>query len=895
MPVVYRLLQLAGLFLLLSSGLIGQSTLSLEVKEEPLGRVLFALSEQSNYAISFNSRWPETEAAISVQFENITLEEALERCLQGSGLGYRLTGRRISLFRLTPQRITISGYLEDAVSGERLVAGSVLDTGSGRGTLTNGYGFFSLQIPASSAELQFSYLGYELQIREVNKGTETGSLRIRLKADARLPEIVVKASEQTPEAPASSASKQYYRQQLLDQRGPGGEADVFDLLYRTTDSQRGADGLGGLFVRGGGADQNLVLLDDTPVFQPAHAFGLFSVINPDIIRSATFYQDGFPARYGGRLSSVMDIRSREGNTQHTTGSAEVNTFTTKLLLEIPTVKDKGGILLAARRTHLDPFLESYSRIQKELNDEIGATRYHFYDLNLKAHHSISDRDRLYLSVYRGGDVLTSDLYTAFSFLTEDGGDAFYEEDASQDLRWGNSIGSLRWNHLFNDQLFVNTTLTYSRFAYQSVNFSDIRESAPLDTLDVFYVGQFESLIQDFRLKVDADYYAGDHHLTFGASALSRRFIPGAIVDQIEQDSIGEKEIVSLVEEQLAFPGFEAGEFALYAGDEIKWSNGWSLMAGLRLSAFTYDGQFWLLPEPRFSLGWQKMRVASLRLSLSRMNQYLHLLSSSGASLPTDLWVPASRRFGPQSAWQTSLAGEWIATEQWTISGNAYYKHFQNLVTYDDEVRFPELAENLAEFWEEEVVSGEGNSLGFSTTVEYSKEKIFLSGSYLYQRSLRQFNELNFGESFPFSFDRPHKLSFRFRQKLSPSFDLFGQWEISSGRPVTLVRTVGYFEPLNNFPAFDEEQLTDLNDYRLPVFHRFDLSGRFRWSGQKTTQEIRLGVSNLYNRKNVYFAYEADGFSDGLGPEFREETSLPLLPMLSYRIAFSGADAGSRIK
>lgn len=854
-----------------------EQPISFDATNESLFILLSLVSEQADVGFSYNGNWPEFRTTITLTVKELSAKEVLDLIFQRTSLTYEATEDLISISR---KKIIISGYLEDASSGERLVGGSVFAPKSRRGMITNSYGFYSLELPASDSLVQFSYLGYET----ASKALPFSGI-VRLQPAGDLPEVEVIAYPEIDDnisGGSMNGERRITGRQLRRHGGLGGEASLFDLLHQSTDSQRGADGLGGLFVRGGGADQNLVLLDDVPIFQPSHAFGLFSAINPAILRSATFFQDGFPARYGGRLASVLDVRSREGNTEHTSAEIAFSSFSTKLSLEVPTFSKQGALLLAGRRTHIDPLLTSISRRRKSQEGSEGKVHYDFYDLNLKWHHTLSKNDKIYLSGYRGGDAYDNFNYTIYD-LEEDGQPYDYEENLEQELVWGNTSGTLRWNHLFNDQLFANTTLTYGKYRYLSYNLLDIQESSTTDTINSFQFGRFESVIRDINLKVDVDYYQGNHHYRIGAFALARRFLPGATLDEYSEDTVRVEEILSYSEEQLNYPHFNSAEGGIYLEDQWALSPNWRLTSGLRLTAYRFEATTFLRPQPRLTLGWQQGNRFSGRISVDRMIQPLHLLTNSGANLPTDLWLPATDSFTPQDSWQVSMAGGWSPQPKWDFQFNTYYKIMRKLSRYPDEINWPGLEENPVQFLEDQLLQGDGTSYGASLKFQFITDRQTLSGGYFFNRSLREYADLNGGRTFPFSFDRPHKVVLNLEQQLTQKLRLHAHWEYTSGRPITLLQIDEVFDPLANFPTFFYEQLTDLNDFRLPAYHRLDVALEWRWK-KKRPQKLRIGVYNAYNRANAYYAYDYEDPSS-TAIEERQVRSLPILPSLSYSIKF----------
>jgi len=858
---------------------------SFQAENASRSTILFYLSDDIGFDLGFDGKLPGMRQKIMIDAKDVPLSVLIRQILEGTNLTFTVKERRIVLRLKPPSYFTFSGFLEDASSGERLVAGSVYDPSSGRGTITNSYGFFSLQLPAGERTVQFSYLGFQTKIIMLDLQEATTKV-VHLNTDNNLPEIVVTSGEDDAQGQLIALGRQYTGAALRRQRSLGGEASLFDLIHQNTASQRGADGLGGLFVRGGGADQNLVLLDDVPIFQPSHSFGLFSVINPAIMRSAKFYQDGIPARFGGRLASVLDVRSREGNTQKGSTEIEFTTIATKIKFEQPLAQNTGALLFAARRTHLDPVFKFVSQQKKNRDGSLGTINYHFYDLNLKWHQQVGKKDRLFASFYRGGDTYRNDDLTEYEQVDErDNIIGSYTEDIAQDLSWGNTSGSLRWNHLFNDQTFANTTLTYGHYGYQSYNTLLTEDTSPSDTLSEASYASFSSEINELRLKFDIDHYAGNHHWQFGFSGLVRGFIPGAVFDEFIQDTGTEIGAPQDVFEDQEFPSYGATEFALYASDDFAINTHLSVSAGLRLGLFNSLGTNFLAPEPRLRLAWKPSNRWSSTLSVVRMRQPIHLLTTSGASLPTDLWVPANNLYQPQDSWQISLTNSFRPNKAWKFGFQSYLRQMRNLLQYAQDVDFPGLEETPTEFWEDNVVQGQGHSFGASANLGYERKNLAVSAGYFYQRSFREFAEVNGGEVFPFAFERPHKLNFNLSKDLQKGWRLHLHWEYASGRPITLIQSETQFDPLDNFPTTDFVLLTETNAFRLPAYHRLDVSVARSWEKTGKRHELQLGIYNVYNRANTYFTYELNDFFGEAAPEQRNVRSLPVLPSLSYGIGF----------
>lgn len=883
---LYKLIPLL-LLLSLSYQLSAQAWLdqavTLQVEEQPLSEVLFMLSEQTNVALVFNSAWPEMEQGISIQVDDKPLRQVLQECLTPANLGFKISGVVVSIVRLRPSKYRLSGYLEDRATGERLVSATIWSAKLGKGVTTNGYGFFSWELPAGKSQISCSYLGYQTMTFDIDLHTDQNVLWT-LDASVDLPEVIVRPENTGVGIVRGNQGDHFLsREQLQQQAGLGGEPDVFAIVHQQTATQRGADGLGGLYVRGGRSDQNLVLLDDVPVFQPTHSLGLFSVINPLLMRSAEFFPDAFPARFAGRLSSVLDVRTKEGSTQASSVEASTSLLVSSIVVETPLVQGKSGLLLAARRSHIDPWLRRYSSRQKLARDEEGQTDYHFYDLNAKWHTKLGANDRLLLSLFRGRDNYGDYNYGEFLFDEEVEQEGFFIEELWQDLSYSNTIGALRWNHLFNGQLFANTTATYSRFNYRSDNTYYYDEVLGTDTLLSFNYSRFQSSIRDLRLKTDFDYFPSQiRQASFGATALWRTFLPGALQVNIEEDSLRIDEVVSLWEQSLVREPDEAWEFGLYSQQQWQWDNGWVLRLGGHMAFFQRNQHWYTSLQPRLLLQYQAKPQWQWRFSFDRMTQFLHQLTYSGAGLPTDLWVPATAEYGPSQTWQMTLGGRHIWNDRWQSSLQLYYKWQDELLRYFDETQIPKLEETTGDFWELEVVSGSADNWGLTWNNQWMWPNAKLQLLYAYQQNRHVFPELNEGNPFPFSFERPHKVILGGHFNISTKCKLQFHWEYASGRPITLVASEYRFAALDNFLFPIDEQLSTLNGYRLPAYHRLDISLHWQFRRPQTIHTIVLGMYNTYNRQNTFFAYQ---YEDSFFPEdsgLREQHSLPLLPTLSYR-------------
>ncbi len=869
--------------------LSGQSILSkvidFETENTPISDALIDLSEAANINIAFHPRLFTKEQKISVAIKNKSLQYILQQCLINTDVAFKVDGEHLLLYQRPPRRYTISGYIEDAVTGERLIAATIWESYSGKGTTSNDYGFFSLKVPEGEAELHSSYLGYQSSIKIVPL-TKNQTVQLKLAPSITLKEIIVNAANFTEGQSHLNLNKgtAVNLQNLTTNISLGGEADLMQYLSTKANIQSGSDGIGGLNIRGGDADQNLVLLDGVPIYNPSHTLGLFSVFNTHIIKNTILFTDGFSAKYGGRLSSVIDVRVKEGNTKEWKGEAEIGTIASKLILEGPLKKDTTGLLIAFRRTHIDSYLRKRSTKSRAKNDEEGEIGYYFFDLNAKIHHRLSAKDQVFLSFYNGRDDFED--YSAY-FI--DDIDFYTENEFEQNLEWGNQIAAFRWNHLFGDQLFSNTTFTYSRYKYSSENFSYLFDDYMGDILEEYYFTSFQSTIKDAGLKTDFEYYPNpNHQLLFGVGVLFRSFESGELESVLEEFQTGGnlEETGFFIDDLYDLPIFKATELNAYVEDKASLTDQFSYSVGLHLAAFITPGKTYILPQPRIAAQWNFLPKWTTTLSGSKMSQFLHIISTTGGGFPNDLWVPSTSNVRPQESLQTTWNLSYKTSKGWQANVDVFYKKLNHLIAYQEDTSLPSLLEIDPFIWEEEITEGEGKSYGWSTTLAKTKGKLTGQINYSYTLSERQFELLNDGLPYSFRYNHPHAIKINLQQRLNINTSFNINWQYGSGQPISLISTTSRFLPLSNFPSTDiVTRIGKVNSFRLPAYHRLDIGFYFEWGGAKVQQHLNVGVYNLYNRKNPYYVYQVndEDFPEDNG--LKQQNSLPILPSLSYRIIF----------
>ncbi len=883
---------LTFLFLLLLIRLSAQSLadkrISISAEDESLTEVLLTLGDLADVNISFSPKLLPKDKKINVAAENEPLKLVLQRCLDGTKIGYRLDDGQIILFKIIPKKYTLSGILTDAETGERLVGANVWEVKTSNGGASNAYGFYSQTFTAGKLTLQFSYLGYQTATLTVDL-QKAKTLDVALKPELTLTEITVVADREVEPNTLSALDQTLPLQKMSQLPTVAGERDVMRYLQVLPGVQSGADGFGGLHVRGGNSDQNLILLDDVPVYNPSHTFGLFSIFNPDLARSVKFYKSDFPARYDGRISSILDVRTREGNSKNFTGEVTFGTMATKAVLEFPLGKGKGGILAAARHSHINSWLRPLSRNRKAENDEsVGEMNYRFTDLNLKAHYSLGQRDKIYFSQYLGsdrfGDATTTTVETPEEELPLPiSFDDFIDTDFATE--WGNTISSLRWNHIYNDKLFSNTTATYSSFS--SLSTSDVAFEFNFGEFDFFAFRAntfYFSTIKDFSLRTDFDYFLNTkNRVAFGVHAVKRYFEPafGEV-----QNTGGDLDSLETFQFQNDGVVLDATELNAYFSDDFSYRK-WHIRAGVHLAGFLSDERRDFIPQPRLSVDYKIKNDLEAHLSASRSAQFLHLVTKTDSGLPDDFWVPAGRKTPPQKAWQlvAGISGRPAPKTLWRAE--IYRKNIDDVLRLNPDSLFSEGQGTITDLQidasnrEEILERGSGTAYGLELSGEHGVGAWNFLANYTLAYSNRTFRN----ETEPYFYDHRHNINATATYRLNDKINFSAMWTFRTGRPVGRENTRTNENDIP-FSEILQGDFIDIKNDRLPAYHRLDLGVNILLEKKKLQHKIYLGLYNAYNRKNVFFIYDAYDFS---GQQIGQLAvySLPFLPSFSYSVKFDG--------
>ncbi len=843
-----------------------------DFRETPLDEAIQRLLAASRIELVYDPALTAGKETTCV-VRNVRLEDVFRCLLADTGLTFeRLSSGVYLIKKAVPktsqveqpilgapaQKYTISGFAMDAQTGEKLIGANLYVPDRGVGTATNTYGFFSLTLPTDSVTLVVSYLGYEPVM-----------YRLLLDSDLRLPihlqpatlnaegiEVVGERIESLEEQTRMSTIG-IPIQQIRALPALLGEVDVLRTLQLLPGVQSGTDGTSGLFVRGGSPDQNLLLLDGAQVYNASHLFGFFSVFNSDAIKHVSLIKGGFPARYGGRLSSVVDIGLKEGNMKRFAAQGSIGIVASRLLVEGPIVKDKTSFIVSGRRTYIDVLTRPFMSAKNQQG-------YHFYDLNAKINHTLSSNDRIHFSIYGGNDRYFSNEK--------------YDNSRSEGfLRWGNITSTLRWNHLVNDKLFSNVTATFSRYRF-NIGTKDT-EFITNQVLEYFYV----SSIRDWGLKADFDYVpAPSHYIRFGASGTYHTLRPGAT--QVNSDLSDAGPLPLILEPTGAL---NAVEYALYAEDDFKVSPRLKVNAGVHASGFLINHRHFTSIQPRISLRYMFLEGWAAKASYASMKQYILLLSNSSVGLPTDLWLPATARVPPQSSELFAAGLAHTIKQAYEFSLEAYYKRMDHLIEYKNGANFLGLDKD----WQDKVESGRGWAYGVEVFLQKKTGRTTGWLGYTLAWSNRRFDNLNGGRTFPFKYDRRHDFSLVLIHQFTPSIEFSGSWSYASGSAITLPNAVYY----SAFPFVRSligglrangdceyrcaiESYGARNDYRLRAYHRLDVGVNFHKRRQDRERTISIGLYNAYNRKNPFFLIdEGDGF--------KQFSLFPILPYITYRRTF----------
>jgi hypothetical protein len=761
----------------------------------------------------------------------------------------------------------ISGYVTDVSTGEILIGANVFIPSLQAGTSTNNYGFYTLNVPSGSLKISSSFIGYET-LKKTIYITENTSLKLALSPSTFITnEVLLTAEKRDKNVQETKVSTiEISIDQVKELPAFMGEVDILKTIQLLPGVQSAGEGNAGFYVRGGGPDQNLILLDEAVVYNAAHLLGFFSVFNADAIKSVELIKGGMPAQYGGRLSSVLNISMRDGNYQEHHASGGIGLISTRLTAEGPLKKDTASYIASFRRTYIDQLLKPVLKKKPEFE----GNSYFFYDINAKVNYRLSDKDRLFLSGYFGKDK--------FSFNSTD-------SDFGISIPWGNATGSLRWNHIFNNGAFLNTSLIFSDYQFEFIA-----------EQDDFEFGIFSG-IRDFNIKSDVQQQINDKHLLrYGINVTQHIFTPSNVTGRIGETIINEGNIVRQY----------GTEFGVYISDEWKINPLLSVNAGLRFSGFGHFGPFTrfvkgpreeLLDvitynkgelikaygglEPRITGRYILNENASLKAAFTQNYQYVHLASISSIALPTDVWIPSSDRVGPQLGRQYTIGYfRNLFDNYFETSAEIYYKHLENLVEFKEGA---EPGTSVNDNTDNGLTFGNGQSYGLEV---FLKKRLGTTTGwigYTLSKTTRTFEELNNGKTFVATYDRVHDLSITVSHKFNKKWSLSSVFIYGTGKAITLPEQI-YIVEGNLAVEYGER-----NSYRIPAYHRMDISATYTPNTKRKYQNNWVfSIYNIYNRQNPYLIFfDQEGeLSQGTTKITAKQVSLfPIIPSVTWNFKF----------
>jgi len=841
---------------------------SITTQKMPLKDVLWRLGEQSDIPIVFKDS-DISDKLVTIEIKDEPIWKVLNEIFYQTPNYYRLIDGQIYIFSDGDQNQILNGYVEDATTGERLIGASIFNIPSIAGTTTNNFGFFSLERKSRDSLAKVTYIGYQAAYIDLSV-ISAKAMIIKLVPDNNLPEIVISGKE-TDESSLSLPSDQNLLNVFpLDQQtSVGGEADIIRMINQLPGTTTGTDGIGGLHVRGGNADQNLVMLDGVPIYNPYHSLGLFSIFDENTMSTVSYLKGGFPARFGGRISSVLDVRLKDGNFKKFKAVAGVGLLNSKLLLEGPIIRDKLSFMVSGRATHISPILQRADVKEQLLQTDQGSLSYGYQDFVGKITYSPSSSDRFYLSYYSGRDRFDKSI-------ENDSTDIFSSAaiSSSQNLDWGNQLGVLRWNHQYSSNLFSHLTMTYSRFTFDS---SDAR-SATYYTDDTFTEIETVSIDSEYLSDIEKrtarlvyEYIpSNNHYISTGFLYALHNYKPGIAVTE------------DIIETPINTVRLTSSEINFFVEDEWKISRTLRANIGLFTSIFSIDQQRYNSLEPRLSLRWKASPKWIFGTSASRVSQNLHVLSRTGSGFPTDLWVPSTSKVKPQSALVFDLDAEHKITKKLTATGSIYYKDMSNIISYTEDIEFGSSSDLInSENWEENVTVGTGRARGAELQLQYRSKKWSGTASYHLAQSDRQFELINRGRRYPFRYEHRKKLLLAWSYNLSSKWHVNSTWSYNTGTFSNVpLNKWQYIRQDGNFDFFYYE-LGDKNSFKLPDYHRLDLSATYDNPTSWGALKVNFGVYNVYNRKNIfYISSQYSPTTDDIS--YKGISIIPILPYLSLQ-------------
>lgn len=843
------------------------SDIIIMAKTASLKEMIKQVEAQTNYSFTYNENIDLSQKK-SINIKSPKLEDVLHAIFKETNIEWKLSGHHVILKKKAEEKkvhkVTVSGYVTDKKSSETLIGASVSNSNSGYGSFANSYGYYTMQVPIGTIKLRSSYIGYT-PLEKSFFVTKDTVINFQLDMGVELKTITVTNKNQFS---PSGSSIELTQSQIKAMPAILGEADVLKSLQFVPGVQSGAEGSAGMYVRGGNIDQNLILLDGIPIYNTGHFYGIVSIFNGDAVKKVSLHKGSFPARFGGRLSSVVDIRLKDGDMQNYHGSFNMGILSSRINFEGPIIKGKTSFNLSARRSYVDVF----TRTAKLFTDESIPVLY-MYDLNAKVNHKFSDHSRLYFSFYNGKDkegVESKQDETNFYSKT------------SIDYKWGNTVAALRWNYIFNSRLFVNTTVSYNKYNFDFQSSEKLKEK----DFNSHYENFQSSKIKDISLGNDFEYTPNNiHQVKFGSGFIFHQFNPEVHGNKMREMASGE-EVINKSNHFLnsRIIGREA---LIYFEDEFPVFNRLKANLGLHFSLFNVQKKTYTSLQPRISLGYELNGKLAIKASYTKMNQYINLLTSNSLVQPTDLWVPITKQLKPMVAHQYTLGLYYDKANEGSFSVETFYKQMKNVLEYKDGASWKDTYIS----WEEQVESGRGWAYGIELFGQKTIGKFTGMAGYTLAWNDRKFETINEGKRFSAKYDQRHNISLTGLYKLNNKIELSASWIYATGNNATLA--LEEFQPLPEVnvpngqmthPLPSLEQIDKRNNYRLPASHHLDLSLNYHRSEKKMWN---FTIYNIYNRANPFMVYPGYSERNGQVGKYNlfQYSIFRFVPSISYTYKF----------
>ena len=863
----------------------GAQNVTVDAVNRPAAKVFAELMEQSGKNFVYSGSLLRG-MRVTVKAVDRPIAEVLDMMFRDTDIRYKIRGNNVILSRREkpePRRVTVNGFVREAGSGEALIGAIVTDSASRAVTVANNGGFFSMTLPEGTTALTVSYPGLEPFSTGRIKLHSPLTLNVEMGEPSHtLAEVVVTATKNRSLAMESSSvgAVNLSRDAIASTPTIFGESDIIKSLQHEPGVSAGVEGMAGMYVHGGDSDENLYMLDNIPLYQVNHFGGLFSAFNTEAIRNVDFYKSAFPAKYDGRLSSFMDVHTRDGSLESHHGSFRLGLTSGSFNLDGPIWKGHTSYSIAIRRSWYDLIsIPILAIVNHDNPDEETRGRYSFMDLNLKVNHHFSPRSSAHIMFYYGDDYLKSGSSSDVN-VNHDG----WFDDSTTRLHWGNLVFSAGWKYVFSPSIFGEITGAYTRYGssmYYKYYSGEHRDGEITSWSDERI--DSDNNIHDWILRADFDWRpVPGHTVNFGAGYTRHSFLPGRSTRSVKTDDV----IITATDSVWTYRADEAN---IYIGDDWRVDDRWRVNVGIHGSLFRINGTTHAALSPRAAMRYTINDRWAAKASYSRTSQYVYQLAQSVISLPTDQWMPILPGQKPQTADKIAAGLYYAPAERWTISLEGYYKWLHDIVEYRDE--YYTITPGMG--WAARMTEGRGSSRGLDFKIEKSVGKFTGHISYSLMWADRQFPQKNHGRRFPARFDNRHKINIALNWKISKKWEMGAAWTGMSGNRITLP-TQCWEDP--GLGPWDSDMIhaTDLNNYRLPFYHRLDLS----FTRHTKHGFWNFSIYNAYchlNTISVYRDYDSNDYQwvtlpDGTAmlysrPVFQKVGVIPIIPSISYTWLF----------